>query len=515
MAEYLTPGVYVEEYFGPRYGSGYGDARAVAAFVGLADKGPAEPTLITSWNQFERIFGGFAGPRNYLPYAVHTYFRNGGARCYIVRAVRADAVPAETTVTDNTPADQGGPQPAVRFVAQAPGSLGNKLSIRITPTGASGRFNVFILEDGVEVERFEDLSADPNDGRYMESIIDSPATGSRLVRMYNLKVENPEYTYNPDTDYLPAQTAVFSGGEDGEGPYDFVAAAKKLADLDVNIDLNLPGETSIQILNEVIAWAEETKKVFVVVDGPRAAENATSGQVLTGYTAMVSGATPLLASSFAAIYGPWIMISDPSSRMYGAVRMIPPGGAVLAKFARNDAVRHVGKTPAGVETVLDGVVAAETRFSQAELDEAAENHINIIRNVPGYGICIMGGRTLHRELPMRYISARRTVIYLRKQLSDLTRFAVFEPNGPDLWQEITLRVSQYLGTLARAGVLGGTNEAEAFSVKCDADINPPSEVAAGRVNVEVMVALRYPAEFVVIRLGQTDQGTEITEFVRR
>src|SRR5690606_33321476 len=118
-----------------------------------------------------------------------------------------------------------------------------------------------------------------------------------------------------------AQTAVFSGGEDGEGPYDFVAAAKKLADLDVNIDLNLPGETSIQILNEAIAWAEETKKVFGVVDGPRAAENATSGQVPTGYTAMVSGATPLLASSYAAIYGPWIMISDPSSRMYGAVRM--------------------------------------------------------------------------------------------------------------------------------------------------------------------------------------------------
>lgn len=519
MPTYLTPGVYVEEYLGPKNASGYGDARAVAAFVGLADKGPAVPTMVTSWTQYNNIFGGFAGPNNYLPYAVYSFFTNGGARCFIVRAVRSDAVAATGTVVDSTPVgadpeNPEGPLPAVKFTALAPGALGNQLSIKITPTGAVGRFNVSVLDGGVEVERFEDLSADPSDGRYLESQIDSPVSGSRLVSMVNLKVSAAGYAYNSVTDVLPAQTVVLAGGEDGEAPHDLVAAAKLLGDLEVNVDLNLPGETNTQTLNSIIQWSEErseTTKVFVVADGPRAAENSTSAQVLTGYTAMVNGAQPLLASSYVALYGPWLLSTDPSSKLFGAVRMLPPGGAVLGKYARNDAVRHVGKTPAGTETRLDGVLAAETRFTAAQLDEAAEAHINIIRGVPGHGICIMGGRTLHRELPDRYISVRRTLMYLRKQLTDITRFAVFEPNGPELWQELVLVLNRYLGTLARAGVLAGQNESEAFFVKCDSDLNPPSEVAAGRVNIDVAVALRYPAEFIIIRLGQYENGTDITE----
>jgi phage tail sheath protein FI len=39
-------------------------------------------------------------------------------------------------------------------------------------------------------------------------------------------------------------------------------------------------------------------------------------------------------------------------------------------------------------------------------------------------------------------------------------------------------------------------------VKCDASTNSASDLTSGRVNIEIGVALEYPAEFIVIKLGQ-------------
>jgi phage tail sheath protein FI len=52
------------------------------------------------------------------------------------------------------------------------------------------------------------------------------------------------------------------------------------------------------------------------------------------------------------------------------------------------------------------------------------------------------------------------------------------------------------------GGLRGATPAEAFFVKCDAENNTADQIAQGQVNIEVGVALQYPAEFVVITLSQ-------------
>ena len=57
MPTYLSPGVYMEEVSsGSKPIEGVGTA--VAAFVGFAEKGPAnQPTLVTNWTQFTQNFG--------------------------------------------------------------------------------------------------------------------------------------------------------------------------------------------------------------------------------------------------------------------------------------------------------------------------------------------------------------------------------------------------------------------------------------------------------------------------
>ena len=106
MAEYLSPGVYIEEVnSGPRPIEGVGTA--MAAFVGFAPAGQVgRPTLITNWAEYVEKFGinDNGGPRNphmkgaYLSHSVYGYFLNGGGRCYVTRigANGAAALPPAT-----------------------------------------------------------------------------------------------------------------------------------------------------------------------------------------------------------------------------------------------------------------------------------------------------------------------------------------------------------------------------------------------------------------------------------
>lgn len=60
MAEYLSPGVYVEEYDNsPRAMEGVGTS--TAGFVGLAERGASKgaPVLITGVAEFGRKYGGY------------------------------------------------------------------------------------------------------------------------------------------------------------------------------------------------------------------------------------------------------------------------------------------------------------------------------------------------------------------------------------------------------------------------------------------------------------------------
>ena len=97
MAEYFSPGVYVEEYDNsPRSIEGVGTS--TAGFVGLAEKGQTvgAPLLVTSYRSFVKQFGGplseFGyGEYRYLAPSVEQFFANGGTRCYVSRVIPPDA----------------------------------------------------------------------------------------------------------------------------------------------------------------------------------------------------------------------------------------------------------------------------------------------------------------------------------------------------------------------------------------------------------------------------------------
>lgn len=128
MPEYLSPGVYVEEYEAgavPMEGVG----TSTAGFIGLAEKGDVvgKPQLVTSFSDYVRIFGGYLsetkfGDKRYLPYAVEHFFINGGSRAFVMRVCPADAR-AASTKSDSI----------LSFAARNPGEWGNRIKVTVSP----------------------------------------------------------------------------------------------------------------------------------------------------------------------------------------------------------------------------------------------------------------------------------------------------------------------------------------------------------------------------------------------
>jgi phage tail sheath protein FI len=140
VPEYLAPGVYVEETsFRPKTIEGV--STSTAGFVGPTRTGPTsgEPQLLTSFADFQRIYGGledlnFDGspPRtNYLAYAVRAFFEEGGQRCYVARVF--DELDADTSGL-NQSGKADGTAGDLTITARYPGQAGNMRVLLRAPT---------------------------------------------------------------------------------------------------------------------------------------------------------------------------------------------------------------------------------------------------------------------------------------------------------------------------------------------------------------------------------------------
>ena len=152
MPQYLSPGVYVEELDGgarPIEGVG----TAVAAFVGLAERGPFnEPTLVTNWTQFVTTFGEFI-EGSYLAHSVYGYFQNGGGIAYIVR-IGGDGEAAQPAARGELTAGDGKALP-YRVNAIEAGAAGNDVTVEVQhPEGEGAPDDVFtiVVKRGNKVE---------------------------------------------------------------------------------------------------------------------------------------------------------------------------------------------------------------------------------------------------------------------------------------------------------------------------------------------------------------------------
>ncbi|MFM8530245.1 MAG: phage tail sheath family protein [Ilumatobacteraceae bacterium] len=517
MPSYLTPGVYVEEVPSGQATLSAG-LTAVAAFVGFTADHPKDdasdpqglkPRLVTSWTQYESLYGGFV-PGAMLPHSVYGFFNNGGGMAYIVR------------VAHQTPSDDPG-QLALPAVDRALGqpieiqSIGAADGIAVvvepgssTDEGEAPKFNLVVTVGGKESERFDDVSlADVSakvNGTSTKIKVETKIDLGSLTDPAIAGIKTGAYAIAP-APAVPVEVKPkhFAGSESERTGInglviadevtmvmvpDLITAATKA---DGSIDLGM--WKAVQ--TALITHCEGQANRMAILDSPP----GMSPQQVKEWRSDVA----MYDSAFAAFYYPWIRVDNPASTGPGdATILVPPSGHVAGIWSRVDDTRGVWKAPAN--EVVRGVLSTEIDITKGEQSLLNPIGINCIRPFGTRGIRVWGARTLSSNTDWTYINVRRLFNMIETAIMEGTQFAVFEPNDQKLWEGLKRTISAFLRGLWRDGALFGATAEQAYFVKCDAETNPPDSIDQGKVVVEVGIAPVKPAEFVIFRISQLRQA---------
>jgi hypothetical protein len=495
MPNYLSPGVYVEEVeAGSRPIEGVGTA--VAAFVGLAMRGPANtPTLVTNWSQFTTTFGEFI-EGSYLAHAVYGYFLNGGGAAYVVR-VGADGVMPTASAELPSAADKG--KPAFRVAALESGPSGNDLTVEVEAPAdaAEGTFKLVVKQGGKPIETFDNLST----GKGKQNVATVVKAQSKTITIEEVgAVGAPAagaVTLAGGGSAMPARVTPkdYVGNSSDRTGFAGLEAVDEVTMLTVP-DLmsvyeqgiiDLEGLQAVQLA--MLAHCELMGDRVAILDAPP----GLNAQQVKEWRVDKAG----YDSKYATLYWPWIKVFDPLS---GQARFVPPSGHVAGIWARNDDTRGVHKAPAN--EVVRGAISLALNLTKAEHDQLNPNGINCIRAFPGRGIRVWGARTISSDPSWRYLNVRRLFNYVEESIFEGTQWVVFEPNDIRLWGRVKRTINAFLLRVWRDGALFGSTPDQAFFVKCDAENNPPEVRDAGQLIVDIGIAPVKPAEFVVFRIAQ-------------
>jgi uncharacterized protein len=510
MPTYLSPGVYVEETSsGSRPIEGVGTA--VAAFVGLAQKGPFnQPTLISNWTQFTKTFGGLVDGAC-LAQSVFGYFQNGGGNSYIVRI--GDGA-GDNGSSGNRPAIESNPQGVLanfRVIALDPSTPPDSIRVEIAEYPGDGDQNpgglkLVVHRDGQVIEEHPGVTT----SRGKTNVATVVNAASHVIKLEPITGKSSEELHAGMQVALAAPSAVAVASaparltsDDYIGDVEERSGVSGLEAVDEVTMVCMPdlltayqrGTIDLDTVQSVqlamIAHCELMGDRMAILDPPP----GLNAQQVKEWRVDKAG----YDSKFAALYWPWVNV--------GGGTFLPPSGFIAGIWGRNDDSRGVHKAPAN--EIVRGAVALETQITRKEHDLLNPVGINCIRAFPGRGIRVWGARTLSSDPAWRYLNIRRLFNYLEESILESTDWVVFEPNDQNLWAKLRRTISAFLVNEWRKGALFGMTPDEAFYVKCDDETNPAEGVDAGEVVCEIGVAPVKPAEFVVFRLSQFSGGTSL------
>jgi phage tail sheath protein FI len=529
------PGVYIEEIpSGVRTITGV--ATSITAFIGRALKGELnEPVTITSFGDYERLFGGLSVDST-MSYAVQDFYQNGGSMAIIVRVYRKDSSssPPDDGIASLTLPGSGSPTgDQLVLFANSPGSWGNSLFVSVnyntqdptqplaSPPPPQTSFNLLVYEKNQnvfsKVEEYLNVSLDDNNIRFLPRLLEQRSDRINIRKQadgsWDIPGEIPAVT-SVDANGNP--TVQGTGGLDGEiltdaeyeGDQNDKTGMYALRKADLFNLLSIPPpqrgtNTSAAIYSKAVELCVE-KRAMLIVDSPVEWGSSVSGAVSNPISNLSSLLITGTSARNAALFYPLVQKSDPLRD--NQLDTFVPSGAIAGVMAKTDTNRGVWKAPAGNDAALSGVSALQINLNDLENGQLNRLGINCLRSFPLTGRVVWGSRTMrgadqHAD-EWKYIPVRRTALFIEESLFRGTQWVVFEPNDEPLWAQIRLNVGAFMHNLFRQGAFQGRTPREAYLVKCDKETTTQNDINSGIVNILVGFAPLKPAEFVIIKIQQ-------------
>ncbi|TCO17194.1 hypothetical protein EV652_11822 [Kribbella steppae] len=365
------------------------------------------------------------------------------------------------------------------------------------PVLTSAEFDLVVFDGSAGASTtYPRLGVDSRHPTYWGTVVDSSV----------VRLTNPEEAAPADSRPAPGTYPLVGGVAD-----DRAASWQKLLNspstyldpLGARQDISLvvvPGATDPNLQSALVGHCESLYDRFALLDSLPAA----SIETVTDQFATVRS-----SKGFAALYYPWIQVRNPAT---GVAELWPPAGHIAGIYARTDQTRGVHKAPAN--TNIRGSLGVESLLSNAEQGPINLLGINALRIFPGQAQPVVwGARTTAGDLDRnwQYVNIRRLFVFLEQSIERGIRGSVFEPNDLQLWQRLKRTITNFLTQVWKDGALFGAKPEEAFYVRIDEVLNPPSTRSLGRLYIEVGVVPTYPAEFIVLRIGIWDGGAEVSE----
>jgi len=483
MAQYKTPGVYVEEksMLPP---SVAGVATAVPAFIGYTEKQSSNAIQpITSLLEYETLFGGakkltydkdaIKGHEYTMYDSMRLFYDNGGGFCYVVSIGTYDSEVTGTGYTDAI--DKLKEQSDVTILAfpDAATLLDNaklkEVHVKALAHCAKlgGRFAILDIKR-LTPEKDETptalLTRELKDFR--ENVADNLCFGAAYYPY--LKT-----SYTKDIQFEDVMAAMTEPAD---------PEAKAIWDKAQALLTSAAPKTSAKGKSAAGAAAEEVK----------AETDAQIALKIKAIIPQIEGYAEKLAE-----------LQDQAS-------VIPPSGAIAGIYAATDARAGVWQAPANVG--MAGVKALTRNLTDDQqegmnVDSETAKSINAIRYFRGKGILVWGSRTLDGgSNEWRYVPVRRLFSYVEQSLKLSTAWAVFQPNDATTWVKLRCQISSFLSTLWRDGALTGSTAEEAFFVEVGKGITmTQDDINNGYLKVRVGLAAVRPAEFIVLEFSHMVQ----------
>lgn len=363
----------------------------------------------------------------------------------------------------------------------------------------------------------------------------------KFVRNYiDVNIDNPMYkadfndvgnfptSGDSQADYYPHRWVTISGNQsNGAGSFGRKAQRKVVqqalqALVNTNevirdedgVNFNLlacPGYP--ELMGEMISLNyDRGLSAFIVGDSPaRLKPDATS---INEWANNVRGAAEdgdeglVSFDEYLGVFYPWGFTSDNAGRD----AVVPPSHMILRTIALSDQVSYpwfaaAGTRRGGITNATSvGYVTSEGEFQTVSLNEGQRDvlytqKINPITFLNGVGLVNFGQKTRARNASaMDRINVVRLVIYLRSQLSKLSKPFLFEPNDKLTRDEFKQQVDSLLLELV------GQRAITDFLTVCDTSNNTPSRIDRNELWLDLAIVPTKAVEFIYIPVRLKNTG---------
>jgi len=303
--------------------------------------------------------------------------------------------------------------------------------------------------------------------------------------------------FNENITLANTQGLNLTTGQSGETSYlDALSLLNNQDEYDFNL-LMLPGvldDTHNSVISKAIDVCEDRGDCFVLIDP-------------VGHGSSISAAkteAETRDSNYAAVYWPWVQISD---NQLGKSVWVPPSVVVSGMYAFNDKVSHPWFAPAGLgRGTLDTVIQAERKLTHSNRDTLYDSNVNPIATFPVQGVTVWGQKTLQKKASaLDRVNVRRLLIKLKKFIASSSRFLVFEQNNASTRRRFMNIVNPFLEQVQSNSGL------TAFRVVMDETNNTPDVVDRNVLYGQIFVQPTRTAEFIVLDFTVQPTGATFPE----